>query len=143
MFLQEDHVKAIVFFLDKKTNMIKNSSSLNKKKKQGLKQMPTTETVRTDYRRWKNEKKKSISRKKTTPPALHKNKIETHNYVIICLFAPTAPQLSLQIQVQISQKTWMRNVQFYYTYCYTKYRRIKSWNNSPVPTPPSMKKCPP
>jgi len=61
---------------------------------------------------------------------------------IICLFAPTAPQLSLQIQVQISQKTWMRNVQFYYTYCYTKYRRIKSWNNSPVPPPPLMKKMP-
>ena len=60
---------------------------------------------------------------------------------IICLFAP-APQLSLQIQVQISQKTWMRNVQFYYTYCYTKYRRIKSWNNSPSPPPPQWKKMP-
>ena len=48
--------------------------------------MPTTETVRTDYRRWKNEKKKSISRKKTTPPALHKNKLETHNYVKVYIF---------------------------------------------------------
>jgi len=66
-------LKAIVFFLDKKTKHDKNSSSLNKKKKQGLKQMPTTETVRTDYRRWKNEKKIYI-KKKDNPPALHKTK---------------------------------------------------------------------
>ena len=97
--------------------------------------MPTTETVRTDYRRWKKWKKNLYQGRQPSLRCIKTNKIETHNYVIICLFAP-APQLSLQIQVQISQKTWMRNVQFYYTYCYTKYRRIKSWNNSPSPPPP-------
>lgn len=87
--------------------------------------MPTTETVRTDYRRrkkkWKiymkKDRKVTLSKKKPTPPAMI-----TLLFVSLLL----APQNSLQIQVQISQKPWMRSVQFYYTYCYTKYRKNQS-----------------
>jgi len=57
--------------------------------------MPTTETVRTDYRRKK--KMKNLYEERQT----NLSKKLPQNYVIICL---SAPQLSLQIQVQISQK---------------------------------------
>ena len=63
MFLQEDHGKHLFFSL---TNKYDDDIALLKKVNKRCKQMPTTETVRTDYRR-KKKNEKSIWRKTDKP----------------------------------------------------------------------------
>ena len=52
LFLQEDHGKHLFFSL---TNKYDDDIALLKKVNKRCKQMPTTETVRTDYRRKKKK----------------------------------------------------------------------------------------
>jgi len=88
--------------------------------------MPTTETVRTDYRRRRKKNEKSIWRKTEKLPKVKKNQPPLQwlrYYLSLCSCSSTLNSANSSANLS---KPWMRSVQFYYTYCYTKYRKNQS-----------------